>query len=268
MEKKDTPPMSEEEIKAIGEIQIGPSKHEVFLNNHYKKLILALIIAALGGAAVIGYRTYEENRINDASNLMVAAINMPSLIQEPQVSGYTQEPMDEVKSSYQDTPAAQSIALMEALNLMEKNQADKAIPALQAIFNNTAADMSLRSRAALAIANYYTQEGKEEATAAWQSIVTLGDNPYVAFALLNLGDLAQLKGDKEAARTFYTQAEASAPNSSFVRTGEIKLRIQLLDVDAPKPKLTETPSEYEMPVFDANTLEPTVAEPVSEMPLL
>ena len=36
---EDTLPLSPEEIKAIGEIAIGPSRHEQFLNAHYRKLM-------------------------------------------------------------------------------------------------------------------------------------------------------------------------------------------------------------------------------------
>ena len=43
----DIRPMSPEEIKAIGEIELGPSKHEIFLNQHYKKLMW-------GGIGVVG----------------------------------------------------------------------------------------------------------------------------------------------------------------------------------------------------------------------
>ena len=48
---EDTLPLTPEEIKAIGEIAIGPSRHEQFLNAHYKKLMwggITLGIAAGG----------------------------------------------------------------------------------------------------------------------------------------------------------------------------------------------------------------------------
>ena len=38
-ENPEETPLTPEEVKAIGEIELGPAKHEVFLNKHYKKLI-------------------------------------------------------------------------------------------------------------------------------------------------------------------------------------------------------------------------------------
>ena len=66
-------PLSPDEIKAIGEIQLGPAKHEVFLNKHYKKLIIggvALIIAATGG---IAWYAYGEQQEEDASSALISA---------------------------------------------------------------------------------------------------------------------------------------------------------------------------------------------------
>ncbi len=250
MNPQDPKQLSPEDIKAIGEIQVGPSKHEVFLNNHYKKLILALVLAAVGGAAIIGYYSYTEQQEESAANELMTALQVKSIAEGPQAAAYKKEAIELIKSNYADTPAAQSALLLEALSLLEKNQADVALTALEQL-SQSAGDITLRSRAAVAIANYYTKESSPKATDAWKKLITMEENLYKGFALLNLGDLSSVAGDKQAARQYYMQAQQSAQTSSFVQMKDIELRLKLLDVDAPKP-LAPAPVEPTptIPVID------------------
>ncbi len=240
MEKKDPTPLSAEDIKAIGEIEIGPSKHEVFLNNHYKKLLLALVVVAIGGAAIIGFYSYDEQQKEQAGAKLVEAIQLKSVNDELEAKNYDQKAITDIKSSYADTPAAQSAALLEALSLLDKNEIDKALPALNSL-TQTAQDLTIRARAAAAIAMHYTIEGDAKAVDAWKTLVTMEENLYTCAALMHLGDLAQLAGDKEAARQYYNQAKATASTSAYVQFRDVERRITQLDVDAPKPVAPVTP---------------------------
>ena len=64
---KDMPELTPEEMKAIGEIELGPSRHEKFLNAHYKKLIVATLAIMLLMAAAIIYATYRMRQKAEAS---------------------------------------------------------------------------------------------------------------------------------------------------------------------------------------------------------
>ncbi len=244
MDKKDPTPLSAEDIKAIGEIEIGPSKHEVFLNNHYKKLLLGLVVVAVAGAGIIGFYSFDEQQKQDAGGRLIDAIQLKSVNDELQAKNYNDAAIAEIKTSFADTPAAKSAELLTALALLDKNEIEKAIPALEQVAQSTQ-DITLRSRAAAAIAMHYTVEGDEKAVAAWKNIVNMEDNIYTGFALISLGDLAQLAGDKEAARQYYTQAKTRAVSSAFVQLKDVERRLVLLDVDAPVPVVPPAP---EMPV--------------------
>ena len=63
----DIRPLSPEEIKAIGEIEIGPSKHEIFLNAHYKKLMWGGIGLSVAAACIIAYFSHRNDHRNEAS---------------------------------------------------------------------------------------------------------------------------------------------------------------------------------------------------------
>ncbi len=265
MNPQDPKQLSPEDIKAIGEIQVGPSKHEVFLNNHYKKLILGLILIALGGAAVIGYYSYTEQQEESAANELMTALQLKSIAEGPDAQAYKKEVIELIKKDYAKTPAAQSALLLEALALLAKNQVDVAIPALEQL-SQSAADITIRSRAAVAIANYYTKEASPKAMEAWKKLITMEENLYKGFALLNLGDLASIAGDKQAARQYYQQAQLSAQTSVFVKEKDIEIRLKLLDIDAPQPlapasteqELSPTfPSGGTLPSSGSGTLLPT-----------
>ena len=58
---EDTMPLTPEEIKAIGEIAIGPSKHEQFLNAHYKKLMWGGITLGVAAGAVIAFFSHRND---------------------------------------------------------------------------------------------------------------------------------------------------------------------------------------------------------------
>ncbi len=240
MDKKDPTPLSAEDIKAIGEIEIGPSKHEIFLNNHYKKLLLGLVVVAVAGAGIIGFYSFDEQQKESAGGRLIDAIQLKSVNDELQAKNYSDATIAEIKTSFADTPAAQSAELLTALALLDKNEVEKAIPALEQVAQSVQ-DITLRSRAAAAIAMHYTVEGDEKAVAAWKNVVNMEDNIYTGFALISLGDLAQLAGDKEAARQYYTQAKTRAASSAFVQLNDVERRLALLDVDAPKPVVPPAP---------------------------
>ncbi len=241
MDPKDPKQLSAEEIKAIGEIEVGPSKHEVFLNNHYKKLLAGLVVVALGGAAVIGYYSYDTQKEETAANTMMDALQIKSIDAAPTAASYKRDAIDSVSSG---TRASQSAALLAAMIDLNANKTDVAIPALEQL-SQTAADLTIRARAAALVANYYTKEGDAKAVDAWKKLVMMEDNLYKGFALLSLGDLAKLAGDKDAARQYYTQAEQTAQTSTFVQSKDIELRRRLLDVDDPKPVVPAAPAATE-----------------------
>ena len=233
---EDIMPLSPEEIKAIGEIELGPSKHEQFLNEHYKKLLWGGIALGIAAGCVIAYFSTQNDRKYQAAAVTVAAMKADQPGKVAAVEEYDAASLELLQKEYAETPAAASGELLAGISLL-RNGGDKA--AAIAHLENVAAkspSVLLKSRAITAIATDYMGDGKnEEATAAWKRVTALPDNPYTALAFVSLGDIAKTSGDKDAARAYYEQAKAKCPLSALVRDRVVDLRLTLLDVDAPVP---------------------------------
>ncbi len=258
-------PLSPEEIKAIGEIQIGPAKHEVFLNKHYKKLIvggLALVVAA---SAAICYATYVQQRDEDAGAALVSAMKLTAPGNAAAPDMYDAAQLATVVGDYAPTPSAPTAELMEGLSLLtaEGDKQQTGIARLEQVAANaTNTLISARARAALA-AHYMRSGDNDKAATEWNNIVNLPQNPYTALAYLCLGDLAKQGGDIEGARTFYKQISTACPSSPLARQGAAELRLMLLEVDAPKQEVPAPKQETPATNPFANPFGPSPMAPAS-----
>ena len=73
---EDTLPLSPEEIKAIGEIAIGPSRHEQFLNAHYKKLMWGGITLGVVAGGIIAFFSHRNDMRHEAAAQVVQAMKI------------------------------------------------------------------------------------------------------------------------------------------------------------------------------------------------
>ena len=73
---EDTMPLSPEDIKAIGEIAIGPSRHEQFLNAHYRKLMWGGITLGIVAGGVIAYFSHCNDMRHEAAAQVVQAMKI------------------------------------------------------------------------------------------------------------------------------------------------------------------------------------------------
>ncbi len=261
--QKNTPnpdemPLSPEEIKAIGEIELGPARHEIFLNKHYKKLIIGGIAFMVAASAAIGYYSYTEQQQENAGALIVTAMGTATQNGAAEPSAYAATALARINSEYPDTNSAELAQLMESLSLL--TDAAKAESALCQLENIAATTQNalLRARALASLASYYTREEQaEKATGYWKQIIAQPANPYSALAYLTLGDLAKQSGDIEGARTYYNQLQSICPYSPLVRENIVGLRLALLEVDAPKPVVPPAPEQ----ASEQPAPEPTPAAP-------
>ncbi len=247
MEKKDTSPqLTEEELKAIGEIELGPAKHEIFLNNHYKKLLVGILIGAIGAGTAIAYFSNRQDESDLAASMVVDSLQGDA--------SYNTSSITELQSQYAHSPAAATAQLIQALAKLEGADVEVGISDLQSIAGN-ATDITIASRAAAAVANYYMAEGiNDKASAAWHQVANMEQNPYSALAYMSLGDIAKNTGDNQTARSFYQTAQAKCATSSLINAKDIEMRLLLLDVDAPKPVImAASTTESNMPDSDINT---------------
>lgn len=230
-QNEDTLPLSPEEIKAIGEIAIGPSRHEQFLNAHYKKLMWGGIALGIAAGGVIAFFSHRNDMRLDAAAEVVQAMKITSPGNGiASADEYDAAALQNLQQGYAQTPSAMTAELMNGLSLLAKGE-ESGVNALETVAASSA-PAPLRGRALAALATYELQQGKDSAP-TWTRLTQMEQNPYTALAYLMLGDLAKDKGDKDAARTWYEQCKAKCPTSALVANKTVEMRLTLLDVDAP-----------------------------------
>ena len=244
---EDIQPLSPEEIKAIGEIEIGPSKHEQFLNQHYKKLMWGGIAVSLIAGGTIAWFSHRNDHQVEAAAKVVQALQVKAPNSVVSADQYDAAALAELREAYADTPAAATAALLDGLAALNGADPAAGIAKLQAVVASES-NLLIVSRAHAAMAAWYMSDGKPaESAAAWQKIVDMGETPYTALAYLTLGDLAKADGKTDNARNYYEQAKVKCATSPLVTGKTIEMRLMLLDVDAPRPvapapKATDTPT--------------------------
>lgn len=240
---EDTMPLSPEDIKAIGEIAIGPSRHEQFLNAHYRKLMWGGITLGIVAGGVIAYFSHCNDMRHEAAAQVVQAMKITAPGETvASASDYDVPTLQALQQDYSGTPSAATAQLMSALNQLAKGE-EAGVAALEAVAASEA-PLQLRSRALAAIGTYQLQQG-QDSIPTWTRLTQMEANPYSALAYLMLGDLASAKGDKDAARNWYEQCKAKCPTSALVADKTIEMRLTLLDVDAPTQVTPEPPAEDE-----------------------
>ena len=238
--RQEMPELTPEEMKAIGEIELGPSRHEQFLNAHYKKLIVATLAVMLLLAAAIVYATYRMRQETDASGLLVQTLGVVGTSSAEENENADLTTLERIIREYSGTHAAGTAQLLRGMRLVEGGEEKRGLETLQQVAMG-AKEPFVRLRAQVFMAGHYMRGGeKEKAVELWQTVSRAGDTPYQALALLSLGDLAQKSGDVQSARTYYTQITERCPASPL--QGAAQQRLLILGVDAPK---TVSPPEQQ-----------------------
>lgn len=226
--------LTPEEMKAIGEIELGPSRHERFLNNHYRKLIVATLALMILATAAIVYGTFRSTQEEDSASALLGAMNgLPSAEGGERAEGYDIAALEQITAKYPGTQAAASAELLRGMQLIESGEEKSGQDVLRHIIATTPSDF-LRLRAQAFLAGHATSGGNlKEAEALWQQVARAGHSPYLGLALLTLGDIAQQNGDTEQARAYYTRLSEECSASALQPT--VRQRLLLLGVDAPQP---------------------------------
>lgn len=227
-------PFSPEEMKAIGEIELGPSRHEKFLNAHYKKLIVVSIIFMLVAASCIIYATWRARQEDDGAATMIAALKATSVGDVVEASAYDTAALEKVGTDYPGTNAAATSELLHGMQLIAGGQEQQGVEVLENVIAANPPENFLRVRAQAYLATHYMSGGDaEKAKKLWQEVSSSKTSPYLALSYLSLGDLAKEAGDIEQARAFYNMVQKECPFSPLMVT--VQQRLLILGVDAPEP---------------------------------
>lgn len=244
---EDIQPLTPDEIKAIGEIELGPAKHEIFLNKHYKKLLWGGIALGIASGCIIAFFSHRNDVKQEAAAEVVAAMKLTTPAQVAQPAQYDVAAIDALLGDYASTPSGDTGKLMAGMRLLEGENAERGTAMLEALAAKTD-DTLIKARALSAVAAHHLAEGKEDKAAeAWKKVTEAGESPYLALAYITLGDLARAKGDIEAARAAYTDAQTKCATSPLVTNKTAEMRLLLLDVDAPKPVAAPKKEDGETP---------------------
>lgn len=244
---EDTLPFTPEEIKAIGEIAIGPSRHEQFLNAHYKKLMWGGITLGIVAGGVIAAFSHLNDMKEDAAAQVVQAMKITAPGEGiASADEYDADAILTLQQNYSGTPSAATAELMNGLSLLAKGE-EAGVAALEKVAAGNA-PVPMQARALAALATYQLQQGKDSVP-AWIRITQMEANPYSALAYVMLGDLSKDKGDKDAARSWYEQCKTNCPTSALVMDKTVDMRLTLLDVEAPTPvEPVAQPQQQENPL--------------------
>lgn len=251
-------PLSPEEIRAIGEVNIGPAKHEVFLDNHYKKLIVGGIILAVGVVGGIAYYSMQDEKVTEASAALVSAMGADKAEFSISSAKLDSAKLETVAAQYPDTASTDTAKYLAHAAAVAKGKTQQGIAGMNALLKSTAnEDLKLRIRVYLA--DQYTQQGRlDDATRMWQEVVVSGESPYLPLAYMSLGDIAQQQNDKEKAKTMYQAGVAKSANSSL--HNRIKDRLEVIDV---APPVKEAPAPLPAPLPSAaDSVVPSLSAPL------
>lgn len=271
---EDIQPLTPEEIKAIGEIELGPAKHEIFLNKHYKKLLWGGIGLGIAAGCIIAYFSHRNDMKQDAAAQVVAAMKLSAPGEAAAPAQYDDAALNALARDFASTPSADTAKLLAGMKELAGNKPEAGIAALEALAASSE-DTLIKARALSSVASHYLSDGQDDKAAeAWKKVTEVGDSPYLALAYITLGDIARAKGDIAAARAAYTDAQTKCATSPLVTGKTAEMRLLLLDVDAPKPVAApkaeegETPSALDDPAKKDNPFgdeEPATTEPAPSL---
>ena len=173
----------------IAELDHGPSKFEIFLEENQKLLIAGAIAIFLGVLGYVGFTSFAEMKAAEAGEALASAEQ--------------DEQFQAVLAQFPESASAGSAALLLANNQAdESNQA--AIDALQdfiASYPNHPALATATTNLGLRLLN----EGKfDEAQDQLSTVEDIPGSDYIApIATIGLGDIAKQKGDLDLAKQHY-----------------------------------------------------------------
>ena len=220
----------------IAEIDHGPSKLDQFLDAHTKKLVIGVILMALG---LIGYVVYDglaEAKAQEAGS---------ALLNAEKVGEY-----QDVVKKWPDSHAAAS-----ALPLLAEVQwADSQSDSLQTLqdFITQHPEHPSVATAKVSLGLRLLEQGKiDEATETLTEVVESDSATYIApLACIALGDIAKAAGKLDEAKTWYEKAQEDPTEQGNTFKDTAAARLRLVNAKPPtkiKPALPAPPAVPAVP---------------------
>lgn len=216
---------------AFAEISVGPSKHEQFLDNHYGKVALVVLLCVLGVAGWIIYGGMQSSMEKKASAALVAA--MPESPATGEIS-LKDAALQQVVADFDSSRAAVTATYLQAISLWDAGKENEGIARMKS-FIDSAPTEEWKAQASIVLACRLMNGGKAgEAESLFRSVVDSGDPTFSGFAAMCLGDMARAGQDNVTAGNFYRDLKEKFSGSAFTLAEQgYALRKNLFEIQSP-----------------------------------
>lgn len=216
---------------AFAEISVGPAKHEQFLDEHYGKVALVVLLCVMGVAGWIIYNGLQDSNEKEAGAVLVAA--MPESSATGAIT-LNEQGLHQVKTDFDGSRAAVTATYLQAIALWNNGKEDEGATAMKA-FIDSAPTEEWKAQGAIILACRLMNRGNvAEAEDLFRSVAESGNPTFSAFAIMSLGDIARAKKDNEVAGTYYRELSEKFSSSAFALQPEgYLLRKSLFGIQSP-----------------------------------
>ena len=157
---------------AFAEISVGPAKHEQFLDEHYGKVALVVLLCVLGAAGWIIYNGVQDSMERKAGAALVAA--MPESPATGEIS-LDEQGLQQVVADFDSSRAAVTASYLQAIALWNAGKEDEGVAKMKA-FIDSAPTEEWKAQASVTLACRLMNRGKaDEAEGLFRSVVDAGD---------------------------------------------------------------------------------------------
>ncbi len=230
----------------------APTRLEAFLDDHAKKVVIALVLILGLVAALVARNLLAQQREVRAGEALVAAAD--------------NEGLRGVVAEFAGTPAAGSALIKLGENQLSANDPTAAAESFRRVLDEFPRHpLAAQARLGLAAA-LLAQDDTDAAIGELDTLFSRHRDSHLApLALMKKGEILETRGDIEEARAIYEQVTLDFPDSSFVGQAESMLTragfIPPVEVDpppAPEGELdgldgTGGPLDFTIPQIDLST---------------
>ena len=118
---------------AFAEISVGPAKHEQFLDEHYGKVALVVLLCVLGAAGWIIYNGVQDSMERKAGAALVAA--MPESPATGEIS-LDEQGLQQVVADFDSSRAAVTASYLQAIALWNAGKEDEGVAKMKAFIDS------------------------------------------------------------------------------------------------------------------------------------
>ena len=162
----------------LREISVGPAKHEQFLDEHYGKVALVVLLCVLGAAGWIIYNGVQDSMERKAGAALVAA--MPESPATGEIS-LDEQGLQQVVADFDSSRAAVTASYLQAIALWNAGKEDEGVAKMKA-FIDSAPTEEWKAQASVTLACRLMNRGKaDEAEGLFRSVVDAGDPTFSGF---------------------------------------------------------------------------------------